>query len=156
LRISIDLCSENLLLLIHCLLGILSLALFGFHPDGDPENHNQITIDIDKITNPQGYVMVAVYNSENDFLTERVFYRTRVKVEKEGTESLKMNLPPGKYAVAVYQDVNGDNVLNKTIFGIPKEPYGFSGDPFIRFGAPNWSETSLMIDKDLRIRIQLN
>jgi len=144
------------LLLIHCLLGILSLAFFGFHPVGDPGNSNQITIDIDKITNPQGYVMVAVYNSEDDFLTERVFYRKRVKVKRKGTESFRMFLPPGEYAVAVYQDINSDRVLNKTIFGIPKEPYGFSGDPYIRFGAPNWSETSFRIDKDVRIRIQLN
>jgi uncharacterized protein (DUF2141 family) len=37
-------------------------------------------------------------------------------------------LPPGKYAFAVIQDLNGNKKLDRNIVTKPKEPYGFSGD----------------------------
>ncbi len=33
----------------------------------------------------------------------------------------------GEYAVAVIQDLNENEKLDKNFLGIPKEPYGFSG-----------------------------
>lgn len=38
------------------------------------------------------------------------------------------DVPPGRYAVAAYQDVNGDGELDKVPPGIPTEPYAFSND----------------------------
>lgn len=37
-------------------------------------------------------------------------------------------LTPGRYAIAVYHDVNGNGELDKMAFGVPTEPYGFSND----------------------------
>jgi uncharacterized protein (DUF2141 family) len=34
---------------------------------------------------------------------------------------------PGKYAIAVIQDLNGNKKLDRNIVTKPKEPYGFSG-----------------------------
>jgi uncharacterized protein (DUF2141 family) len=34
---------------------------------------------------------------------------------------------PGTYAVAAYQDTNGNGRLDRTGLGLPLEPYGFSG-----------------------------
>ncbi|WP_409566628.1 DUF2141 domain-containing protein [Methylobacterium sp. E-005] len=36
-------------------------------------------------------------------------------------------VPPGTYAVAAYQDANGNGRLDRTGLGLPLEPYGFSG-----------------------------
>ena len=38
------------------------------------------------------------------------------------------DVPPGRYAVAAYQDVNGNGELDKVPPGIPTEPYAFSND----------------------------
>ncbi|WP_375410049.1 DUF2141 domain-containing protein [uncultured Methylobacterium sp.] len=35
---------------------------------------------------------------------------------------------PGAYAVAAFQDVNGNGRLDRTGLGLPLEPYGFSGE----------------------------
>jgi len=35
-------------------------------------------------------------------------------------------VPPGSYAVAVFQDVNGNGSLDRTPLGLPLEPFGFS------------------------------
>ncbi|SDA09409.1 Uncharacterized conserved protein, DUF2141 family [Methylobacterium sp. UNC378MF] len=37
------------------------------------------------------------------------------------------DVPPGTYAVAAYQDGNGNGRLDRTGLGLPLEPYGFSG-----------------------------
>jgi uncharacterized protein (DUF2141 family) len=48
------------------------------------------------------------------------------------TVTLK-NLPPGRYAIESYQDVNGNGRMDTSWIGIPEEPYGFSRDakPFL-------------------------
>ena len=45
-----------------------------------------------------------------------------------GTVELRIqNVEPGEYAVAVFQDLNGNGRIDRPFF-IPTEPYGFSND----------------------------
>ncbi len=37
------------------------------------------------------------------------------------------NVESGDYAIAIIQDLNENETLDKNFLGIPKEPYGFSG-----------------------------
>jgi uncharacterized protein (DUF2141 family) len=47
-------------------------------------------------------------------------------------------LPRGDYAVAIIHDENGNGKLD-TIAGIPREGFGFSRNPPIRFGPPRFA-----------------
>lgn len=47
-------------------------------------------------------------------------------------------LPHGQYALAVIHDENGNGRLD-TFAGIPREGYGFSRNPAVRFGPPRFS-----------------
>ena len=47
------------------------------------------------------------------------------------------DLPPGRYAIAVFQDLNGNGKLDASFFGVPKEPYGFSRDVERGIGIPD-------------------
>ena len=47
-------------------------------------------------------------------------------------------LPTGDYAVAVIHDENGNARLD-TFAGIPREGFGFSRNPVIRFGPPRFA-----------------
>lgn len=69
------------------------------------------------------------------------------------------DLPSGDYAIALIHDENGNNKLD-TIMGIPKEGFGFSRNPAIRFGAPKFaaaqfSVTSGSVDEGVRLRYLL-
>jgi uncharacterized protein (DUF2141 family) len=46
-------------------------------------------------------------------------------------------------AVAVYQDRNSNNQLDKNAFGIPQESYGFSNNPKRGFGPPKYAEVAV-------------
>ena len=47
-------------------------------------------------------------------------------------------LPPGDYAAAVMHDENGNRRLD-TFAGIPREGFGFSRNPQVRFGPPRFA-----------------
>ena len=64
-------------------------------------------------------------------------------------------LQPGVWAVATYQDANGNGVLDRTGLGIPLEPYGFSGATSRR-GRPDFSTASFVLQEpggSVRVRL---
>jgi len=43
------------------------------------------------------------------------------------------NVPPGRYAIETFQDINANGKMDTSLLGLPLEPYGFSRDarPFL-------------------------
>ena len=56
-------------------------------------------------------------------------------------------LPHGQYAVAVIHDENSNAKLD-TFAGIPREGFGFSRNPPIRFGAPRFAAARFAVTSD--------
>lgn len=56
-------------------------------------------------------------------------------------------LPQGDYAFAVIHDENGNNKLD-TMFGIPREGFGFSRNPAITFGPPRFTAARFTLGSD--------
>ena len=50
---------------------------------------------------------------------------------------------PQQLAVAAFQDLNEDGELNKNLWGVPTEPYGFSNDARGRFGPPAFAAAAI-------------
>lgn len=66
------------------------------------------------------------------------------------------DLPPGRYAVSLYLDENGNNKLDSGWLGIPKEPVGVSGNPRPRMGPPHFEDSVFeMGEKDLTLEINM-
>ena len=59
--------------------------------------------------------------------------------------TIPVSVPPGTYAVSVYEDLNGNHKLDRNFFGIPREPVGVSGNPRSRYGPPHFSECSFSV-----------
>jgi uncharacterized protein (DUF2141 family) len=60
----------------------------------------------------------------------------RMKVEGE-TMTLKIDgLAPGRWAVMVLQDLNGNGRVDTNFIGLPKEPYGVSNNRLPRMSPP--------------------
>ncbi|HET9355033.1 MAG TPA: DUF2141 domain-containing protein [Sphingomicrobium sp.] len=65
-------------------------------------------------------------------------------------------LPSGRYAVTLFHDENRNQRLDM-VLGVPREGFGFSGNPRIRFGAPRFREVTIAVppgQTDLIIRMQ--
>jgi len=87
---------------------------------------------------PEGNVTITVYaDDEKRFLARGgKLARQRVPTVLPLTEAC-FALPPGRYAIAVYHDANGDHDFNRKLTGLPAEGYGFSNNPATRFGIPS-------------------
>lgn len=65
-----------------------------------------------------------------------------------GTHALRFDgLPLGNYAVAVIHDENNNAKLD-TFAGIPREGFGFSRNPAIRFGPPRFAAARFTVTSD--------
>ncbi|CCG40377.1 DUF2141 domain-containing protein [Magnetospirillum molischianum] len=68
------------------------------------------------------------------------------QVPDHGTVVVSLpNLPPGRYAIALYQDRNGNDRLDKNMIGVPTEPYGFSNDASAPLGPPDFDQAAFDI-----------
>lgn len=65
------------------------------------------------------------------------------KVDPRGRSTAKLSihdLPYGKYAISAFQDLNGNQKMDKGFMGIPAEPFAFSNNYKPLFRAPRWSD----------------
>lgn len=65
-------------------------------------------------------------------------------------------LPSGAYALSAFHDENGNGRLD-TFARIPREGFGFSGNPAIRFGPPRFAQARFSIAAgQVRQQIRIN
>ena len=117
---------------------------------------NTISVHVNNVSSKKGKVSVAVYNSDETFLSfERVLTTESVQAN-EGSVVLKIaNLPEGEYALAVFHDENGNGKLDTNWLGIPREKVAFSNAKMKTFGPPKYKECAFHITSDYEININL-
>ncbi len=105
-----------------------------------------IALRIHNISVPKGSIRVAVFASEADFKAEQnaVFSRV-IPLTDQSDVHLRIPLDASRpHAIAVYHDINDNGKLDRSILGIPKEPYAFSNNPKSKWEAPTFSEISFL------------
>ena len=65
----------------------------------------------------------------------------------------RFELPAGTYAIGLVVDANG--VMDRNLFKIPKEQYGFSNNARGAFGPPSFEDASIYLQDELEIEIDL-
>jgi len=89
----------------------------------------------------EGRIHVALYASADTFLEEPD--HTAAATPAGNRASVKFDgLAPGRYAVVVFQDLDGNEEMSMSAIGMPTEPFGFSGDSGGRLSGPPTFEPS--------------
>ncbi len=103
-----------------------------------------LTMHITGIKQGKGVILIALFNGEAGFPsdTKKAVELLRATPVDGKAELTVKNLLPGRYAVSLFQDTNGDGILNTNFLGIPKEGYGVSNNAFNTFSAPIYKEAS--------------
>lgn len=117
----------------------------------------QLKLKVNGVSSKQGSFMIAVYDSQDDFMkqdaaTKRIVYPLKSYENFIEIEGLALNQ---SYAIAVYHDKNNNGKLDTNIFGIPSEVYGFSNDARGTFGPPSYSEAKVFCSKNKTVVINL-
>lgn len=67
------------------------------------------------------------------------------------------NLPAGDYAVVAIHDENSNHKLDRNLFGIPKEGFGFANNPRVVLSAPSFQAARVHVTcpaTDITIHLQ--
>ena len=105
----------------------------------------QLDVSIDGLRSAKGVVRVCLTADPANF-PGCVDDAEAVRRNIPATEaSVRFDaLPRGSYAVSVIHDENGNARLD-TFAGIPREGFGFSRNPAIRFGPPRFSAAAFKL-----------
>ncbi|MDQ0033279.1 uncharacterized protein (DUF2141 family) [Variovorax boronicumulans] len=97
---------------------------------------------------------VALYDSAAGFAGNALASQM-VPMRAGAAQLVFPGLAPGRYAVRVFADENGNGKLDTNLFGMPTERYGFSNDAKGNLGPPEFDAAAIGIDTDLQTVIHL-
>lgn len=113
-------------------------------PPGGEGDGAPIVVRIEGLRKTEGNLVIALFDDANSFLTAQRWY-DRVPVTREGSLEVRIpDLGPGEYAISVFHDTNANGKFDTNAIGIPREPYGFSNNPGVRFRAPRFDEAKFI------------
>jgi uncharacterized protein (DUF2141 family) len=93
-----------------------------------------------------GLVRLGLYDQKgyDDDKGEPVAFADVPAVKGETVVTLKP-VPPGTYAIEVYQDLNSNDKMDLSWIGLPLEPYGFSRDARPFLSKPSFSKVKFVL-----------
>ncbi len=80
---------------------------------------------------------------------------TAVAVNANEMSVVFKDVPPGKYGVVAFQDIDANKDLKKNFLGFPKEPIGFSNDARIKMGPPAFADAAITVEAGKTITVQI-
>ncbi|AQG78419.1 DUF2141 domain-containing protein [Spirosoma montaniterrae] len=137
------------------LLSLLALLPSFSHPSANPAKVT-LTVDVQNIRIQKGAVYVALHKPSEGFPDSKPFEGKKIDASGKSVRTT-FSVEPGTYAVAVYHDENGNGKMDKKMFGIPKEPYGFSNNFRPKFSAPKFGDCQFTLGeggKEISIKLE--
>lgn len=135
----------------------ITLLLLGFSNSNAQEDTFELTVEITGMEVDKGKVFLALYNSEDTFLKSSKTTKGTNAIVKDGKAiAYFKGLKKGEYAVSLFHDENDNGKMDTKIFGIPKEPYGFSNNAKGFMGPPKFKDAKFTVETNKSISIEIN
>ena len=130
-----------------CSLLIGSSPLPAALPAAPPVETSSVTVVVSSLVSTTAAVRLYFYNTREGFLKSGKWaFSKSVKPGGKKEFTLPVELPQGEWAVAITQDLNNNNKIDKNFLGIPTEPYAFSNNVRPTVAAPRFDECKFMVD----------
>lgn len=117
-------------------------ALLGAAPPMPPAA--EVTVIATKLRNDRGVVRACLTSQAEKFPScndpARSFQATGAAGGQ--VKLVFRDVPPGRYAVALLHDENGNGKADRAAMMIPTEGFGFSRDAKVRFGPPRFRDAA--------------
>lgn len=115
-----------------------------------------LEVVVTNVESSQGYIMVALYNSDATYMKEDLAVADAKVQARAGEVAVSFpDLGDGSYAVTLYHDANGNGKLDKTWLGLPKEGYGFGNNARGRMSAPSFAQSIVKVEGGTAIKVYL-
>ncbi len=112
----------------------------------------QLTVQVEGADPQQGPVLIGICTGSLDLGS--CGYNQTVQPPAGSFSVVFPALPEGSYAVAVFQDTNGNNNLDRDPNGLPREPYGFSNGTG-RTAPPSFEAARVLVRGNVVARVRL-
>jgi uncharacterized protein (DUF2141 family) len=141
---------QNLLIMMKKMFFSAVFALFAvvFSAFLPTRNTGDLRVSVSALPATDGKVYLLIYNAASGFPSNPdKAYRVVSKSPEAQTTTLTVdNLPHGRYAIVAFHDRNGNTKMDKSFWGSPREPYGFSNIPGEFCGTPSFEQTAVTFD----------
>jgi uncharacterized protein (DUF2141 family) len=99
-----------------------------------------LDIKVANIKKNTGKIIVEIYDSKSSWL-KTPFKKAVLSTDLE-VQIASFDVPYGKYAITIYQDLNENSEADMNFLSIPKEPIGF-GNNYKPFGEPKYEACTI-------------
>lgn len=108
-----------------------------------------IIVHIDKIDVNRGVLYVGLFDSKRTFRKIKKVYKFEAVPADTETQTVTLhNVPFDEYALVVFQDFNENKKFDRTLIGLPKEPFGFSTNFVVKTRAPKYRDVTFKHRED--------
>lgn len=117
-----------------------------------------LEVEVIGLSSDEGDVHIAVYDTPERFPdSDGMITETHVSISEKRAVMVFQGLDPGRYAVAIYHDANGNHSFDQGFLGLPLEDYGFSNDARVFFAPPSFDDAGFeVLESRTKITIRLN
>jgi|DEB0MinimDraft_6_1074348.scaffolds.fasta_scaffold238703_1 uncharacterized protein (DUF2141 family) len=134
----------------------LVVSLYAMKGQSAEKMAAELTVTVDGLRNDEGLLRLAIYDNPDDFPEGKDTGDADVPIKAGRAVAKFPGLRPGRYAIAVHHDENGDKDMN-TFIGFPLEGFGFSNNAKAGIGGPpRFDEAAFDVgaaDKSIQLRI---
>jgi uncharacterized protein (DUF2141 family) len=138
--------------LLGCALGLGLLSL--------PAAAGELRVSVEGLRSAAGTILIGLYDSARSFdraieLSDKEGFLNdpdrvagvalRANPALEGGVVFT-NVTPGRYAIILFHDEDGNGRLDKNFWGVPTEPYGFSNDAQGFLGPPDYKDAAMELE----------
>ena len=135
----------------------VALLLGGASPV--PHAGADISITITDLRNDHGVVRACMTSQQERFPKCRGVtqaYSASVDAHAGRVVLTFENVKPGRYAIALLHDENGNGRADRALGMMPKEGFGFSRDAPVRMGPPKFDDAAFQLgESDTAMRIRM-
>lgn len=121
-----------------------------------PTNHTEgvtVTVTLENVLNDQGEILAALHTEET-FMKGAGLANLKTPAQKGALTFTFDGVAPGSYAISVLHDLNGNQRMDFEPNGMPREPYGMSGND-MSMGPPTFDSAKFEVGtEDIHLRIR--
>lgn len=129
-------------------------------PQGTAGADTAVRVVVTNVVKQDGVLLAGAYSSPETWLGAATVVSREIPVAgnvRDGAVTFEMALPPGRYALSVFQDLNGNRKLDTNFMGIPTEASGSSNDAPAKWSAPKFRDAVFTVgDEPVSLTIRLD
>ena len=138
------------------MLYIISCLFFTALASSAGDQSGDVLVEIDVNGRLKGQLHLALFENASQF-PENASASQGVKLPVDAAviKHTFKNVHWGTYAIAVFQDMNGNGKLDRNFFGVPSEPYAFSNNPVVKWKEPTFAEAAFEL-RQSKVKVGVN